>query len=493
MDSKPQNINCHYCLSQIKKSEEYIICPLCNSVYHRECWDENSGCAVYGCRNKIQISTPKNLTVKDILTNIEFLINKRKYSDAIVECNRILSVDPENTDVKILHNQTSKIINIRIQLLENADDAYSKKDFKTAEVFYRNALGYLDEEEYLLVQAKLEAIKSKIPAMIRRRKFNFTLISVLILIIFSLIGFTWYFYIYLQEDREFDILLKNEKFENISSIEKQIQQYEGFLRKYPEGKNYVKTKDRIGELAGIAVMQVYKEDWKLALKYLGKIDEKLNYKSYRDLSKAILSEAEKELNEKIDKAKKYNVQKKFVEAKKELEKALSVINSFTDSDLSLEKSNIESGLSLINKKLSYLIKYKDIEKEIGEKFEELKKYEKEAISVKNLLKAKILTQKSPTLFIISINQGKEKAALRTIFPGYEEGENVEINCENKGKITLMNSLGEEEIFTLYKEKGETADFNLSLNNKIEKESLSQRLNYLKEQKNRLDSLLNLPL
>jgi hypothetical protein len=29
--------------------EEKTSCPDCRSAYHRECWQENGGCAVYGC------------------------------------------------------------------------------------------------------------------------------------------------------------------------------------------------------------------------------------------------------------------------------------------------------------------------------------------------------------------------------------------------------------------------------------------------------------
>jgi len=41
--------NCAICLSPIEPAEETTVCPACNAVYHKECWNENGGCAVYGC------------------------------------------------------------------------------------------------------------------------------------------------------------------------------------------------------------------------------------------------------------------------------------------------------------------------------------------------------------------------------------------------------------------------------------------------------------
>ena len=40
--------SCPYCLSGIRPGDEVGSCPGCQAVYHRECWQENGGCAVYG-------------------------------------------------------------------------------------------------------------------------------------------------------------------------------------------------------------------------------------------------------------------------------------------------------------------------------------------------------------------------------------------------------------------------------------------------------------
>jgi hypothetical protein len=40
---------CGICMNPILSDEPASVCPSCSAPYHRECWDENGGCAVYGC------------------------------------------------------------------------------------------------------------------------------------------------------------------------------------------------------------------------------------------------------------------------------------------------------------------------------------------------------------------------------------------------------------------------------------------------------------
>ena len=40
---------CAICLSPIGEAEAKTVCPACTARYHTECWEENGGCAVYGC------------------------------------------------------------------------------------------------------------------------------------------------------------------------------------------------------------------------------------------------------------------------------------------------------------------------------------------------------------------------------------------------------------------------------------------------------------
>lgn len=55
---------CPYCQGPISDSEETIVCSGCETPHHKDCYEENNGCTVFGCKcappeePKLSISTP---------------------------------------------------------------------------------------------------------------------------------------------------------------------------------------------------------------------------------------------------------------------------------------------------------------------------------------------------------------------------------------------------------------------------------------------------
>jgi hypothetical protein len=47
---------------EFESDDQLIICPECNVPYHAECWQENNGCAVYGCNSGDQVSANYDYT-----------------------------------------------------------------------------------------------------------------------------------------------------------------------------------------------------------------------------------------------------------------------------------------------------------------------------------------------------------------------------------------------------------------------------------------------
>jgi hypothetical protein len=47
---------CPYCRFPIKAGEAVQFCPSCGEPHHRDCWVENGGCTVYGCRSSPQMA-----------------------------------------------------------------------------------------------------------------------------------------------------------------------------------------------------------------------------------------------------------------------------------------------------------------------------------------------------------------------------------------------------------------------------------------------------
>ena len=40
---------CAICQTPMQEGEQLTACPQCGVSYHAECWEENGGCAIYGC------------------------------------------------------------------------------------------------------------------------------------------------------------------------------------------------------------------------------------------------------------------------------------------------------------------------------------------------------------------------------------------------------------------------------------------------------------
>jgi hypothetical protein len=50
-DPRTEGGTCAVCQSAIGLKEAVLVCPSCDQVHHRECWEEVGGCATYGCEN----------------------------------------------------------------------------------------------------------------------------------------------------------------------------------------------------------------------------------------------------------------------------------------------------------------------------------------------------------------------------------------------------------------------------------------------------------
>lgn len=55
---------CPYCQGPISDTEESIVCSGCETPHHKDCYEENNGCTVFGCKcappeePKLSVSTP---------------------------------------------------------------------------------------------------------------------------------------------------------------------------------------------------------------------------------------------------------------------------------------------------------------------------------------------------------------------------------------------------------------------------------------------------
>lgn len=497
---------CGYCQSAIKNDSEVYFCPGCRTPYHTECWEESEGCAVYGCKyqsngskGNINISNVSNVSneqsVEDIFVNIEYLINERRYNDAISETKRILDSDRDNIKAKRYYNNAVALLNSRIKLLNDADRAFDRGDYKGAEVYYGNAIQFLSDEERKVVNAKMQWIRERIPLEKRRKTIGNFVTVFLVVIILGAIIYGAYYYIVLEEDRAYTEIEKKDNFEDVKLMEMQLSEYTRYAMKYRDGRNYEKASDKVSLISGILADSLARSDWKEALKFLKKVDKNRNAKTYSDVYGKIYKTAEKDFKMMVANAKKLNSNKRYVEAKNMTEQALEIIDEFPGSEMSEQEKKLDENIGILTRKISTMLKYDNIEAEIEEKRLELSKYggSDPTIGGNPVLSLTIEENMGNGLVTGKLSDKGTLVALRSEGFGFAIGEYLNIEVKRSGTADLVLSDGKNVTVPVYTPiKTDVGMAELS-SDRLARESILQRLEYLRSQKNKLDSILTVKL
>ncbi len=487
--NKTEESVCQHCLGKITAPEDLFFCPACGTPYHEYCWRRNHGCAVISCSQKNILLNPlfsPAIPVRELLVHVEYLMNLKKYSEAINECVRILSADKDNTEAKALYNRATALINIKMKIYESADDSFRKKEYKASALFYKDYLKYCDEEESEFITTRIKYIGELLPAMARKKKIiNALYVSIAILIVISA-AFIAYRNFYLREDFEFAEIEREDETKNLRDIETQIGRYEKFIMKYPDSKFRDRANEKISALSENLIKQIYAEDWRVSLEYLKKINVKDNPKTYGNLYRLIYSTASSEFLQIKKEAAKLDGQKKFSEARAQVEKNLALIENFRNTELERQRQQLIDVKNLLNKKISFTAKVRDIEKEISEKTDELKKIEPGLGTGDIIIIEGRVVKKTESGYVIKSLSDKKLYAVKTDAVIYEPGEEAAITGYKKGKTEVKDDAGNTMILPTI----------ITLPDRVsaldsDKNSILQRLNYLKEQKGKIDSVLKI--
>ncbi|MBN1633555.1 MAG: hypothetical protein JW917_05270 [Ignavibacteria bacterium] len=488
---------CQYCHSYIKDKDDMLQCPKCNSPYHIECWYENEGCGAYGCDYKINIEG-KNYndarSVENILVNIEFLINNNLYIDAIGDCRRILNIDSNNIEAKRLFNKAIALENTKQHLLESGESAYKQEDLIGAELYYTKALKYAGEIESDLIRTKLQIIKEKYPALLKRRRRNKIISNVIgLMIVFSLLALLYY-NVFLKEQREFYSIEKDDNTTEIAQLEQQISRYEKYILKYKNGDYTDEAKSKISVLSSFIADRLLDNDWRSGLKYLQKIDSSVNQTAYKDISKRIFAKAENEYKNYMRESVNSDRKKNYGEARNNLEKCLAITELFSQNYFQKDNVKIQNAINILGKKITAALKQKEVNRELSVKREELTQLS----SLKNvnsvILSLKILSDESNGYYVCRNFENNKILALKSPEYAYGYGDIINVSCYRKGNISLEynNAVRDLPVYITLSNKLNSI-YSDELTENIEKEAISQRISYLKGQINKLDSLMNLKL
>jgi len=481
---------CQHCLNEIIDESERYFCKICGMTYHIRCWEKGNGCAVLSCSQKNILLNPlfqSSVPVRELLIHIEYLFNVRKFNEAINECNRILNVDKNNLEAKVFYNRAISTMHIKMKIYESAEESFKKKEFKAASMFYTDYLKYCDDEESEFINSKIKYLSELLPAIKRNRYILNSIYTFIVILIVLSAGFLAYRFIYLKENTEFAEIESYDDMSNLKTLESQISKYEKFLIKYPDGKLKESAIDKIRKFSAQIATSICNDDWRTSLIYLKKIDSKDNPLTYKDIYGKILNSAMKEFKMLKDQAKEMDEKKKFSDAKDKIEKSLALLDNFTSNEFEKERQAMYDSKNLMNKKIGLIIRIKDIEKEIYNKTEELKKIEPE-LDVNNMVQiiGKVL-KKSEEYIIIKSFEDMKLYAIKNSNSNYEIGEEVIISGLKKGKTNLSDDAGNlmllPVIYDYSSNRYQTGNEN--------KDNIIQRLNLLKGQKEKIDSLLKI--
>ncbi len=289
---------CQFCNSIIESKYDLLSCPKCKSTYHIECWYQNNGCVNHNCDYRIIISFYGgygSFNIDDALINIEFLINNNRFIDAINECRRILEVDKNNLKAKEFFNKAISCINIKMKLIESGDSALTCEDLEAAELYYSRALDYADKSESDLLRTKLYVIKEKYPKLLKKRRKSKLVINSFGLILVLVLAFLVFYSLYLKEYLAYREIEQIESYGNTILMEQQVKLCENFIFNYKKGDFVNKVKAKMNTLCYYLIEDLYKKDWRGALKYLNIMDSTTNPIIYKELKEKIYNSANAEV------------------------------------------------------------------------------------------------------------------------------------------------------------------------------------------------------
>lgn len=480
---------CHHCLKEIEDAHERYFCKACGLSYHDLCWEKENGCAVISCSQKNILLNPlfqSSVPVRELLIHIEYLLNLKKYNEAINECSRILNAEKNNLEAKVYYNRAVSALNIKMKIYESAESSMNKKEYRASAMFLTDYLKYCDKEESEYINSRIRYINELLPTMNRKKVIVGSLYALIIFTFILTIGFLVYRLVYMKEEIEYAEIESQDNFTDIKSMEHQISKYEKFANKYSDGKFKENALDKILKLSTEVANKICESDWRTSLVYLKKIDNKQNPITFKEIYDKVKRSAEKELSALRADARECDNKKKYLDARDRIEKSLALIENFPESEFLKLRQSLYDSKNLLNKKVGLIVKSKDIEKEIEQRITELKSADPEIKFDKILQISGKVMKKSGEYTIIKSFEDKKLYAVKNTNSSYSVGEEIIISGIKGGKAEISDDASNIMIVPIINDisGNDKQDFN-------SRENIIQRLQYLKGQKERIDSLLNI--
>ena len=311
------------------------------------------------------------------------------------------------------------------------------------------------------------------------------LYAFIVLLILASAGFYLYRFYYLKEDTDFADIEKYDDYENVKIMESQILNYENFLAEYPNGRLKEKARQKIVNLSSLLASRIVKEDWRIAMIFLKKINQEQNPKTYSDIEKLVYTYAKSEINALVSEARNLDRRNNYDEAKQKIDKSLAIIENFPSGYVNNEKKQLADARNLLVKKTGLRVKLTEIESEISRNENNLKEIDPDMeLSGMKSYFCRIVKKEKKDYIVKSIDNRK-LYSVRGLPQDYKPGEELEVRGIIHEKVRIIDDAGNEIYIPLIISEYRDSDGIYS----DEKAVILKKLDNLRSQKDRIDSTL----
>ena len=257
-------------------------------------------------------------------------------------------------------------------------------------------------------------------------------------------------------------------------------------------KNKNRAMDRIKNYSYQISSIYYKDDWKLALKYYNKIKGSLEPDDAKALYNNIYNIAYEEYMQKVSNGKKLNGNGKFSESMNELNNAKLILTVFPETPMYKELNILEANISLLSKKIASVVKYNELEREIREQDKMLVNITSSGSpgSITRIISARVTERRDDGIYLCREPDSRTIIAIKDKDENYTVGQAILVNTERTGDYKYRD-YGKDIELALYEVIPRDA-VPKSVDSE-ERQAILERINNLKDQKVKIDSLFKLSL
>jgi hypothetical protein len=246
-----------------------------------------------------------------------------------------------------------------------------------------------------------------------------------------------------------------------------------------------KARQKIADLSSVLASGIAKDDWRVALIFLKKINKEQYPKTYSDVEKLVFDCAKSEINALVSEARNLDKHYNYDEAKQKIDKCLAIIDNFSSGDRNYDRKRFADTRNILMKKSGLRVKLNEIESEISKNESILKEIAPDAELSDFVSYFCRIIKREKKDYIVKSLDNRKLYSVRGLPQDYQPGEELEIRGIIHEKVRIIDDAGNEIYIPLIISEYRGSDGFYS----DEKAIILKKLDYLRSQKERIDSTL----